>query len=848
MTDQTYQSKFLVNPESNETFEVTDPQAEQDLLSAGLQPESKEQFVDRTIKGVVKEHPIASTIAAAAGQFTNQFGLGLPQLIYENTGTEEEKAQKKAIDSAITGEHPVANIAGGIGGTAAALLATPLGAGLDTLGDAAVQGVQKVAALGGEKAAAVAASTLAKTAVKYGAENAAINIPYRVTEEMLGDPKIASEGLLAHVAEDFGVGAALGGGVGLGTSLLGYAVKGTAALAKGTALSERLGDVSNQFRFKNAGGLTSDLRQLGKVTNEKSIPERLDHFAKVMDENVDPLTEARGAEAIHEKLLEAKEKTGNQLSGLRTQADALGATVPYQTIEDSLSATRKEYTKGNLDVPDQIVTGGGSGAASQDEILQQAFKRYGTDTRKWPPEVADAISNGTALPGEATTIPGKVIQDPRAGPDVKAIDFYRTSFEAEASAKMAAQGMTPEQIAQAFATGEGLPGFTFNELHNIRQSVKDQLFNTEKAQGFKTDGGTDAWNVVSNLMDTHLDRTFADAGLNKEASIFKKTNAKWREIMQMSDMVLEKATERAVSRNKFGLGSTIFAGAGAIAGGAPGTVAGLAAGYVKQHYGNYIMYQTLGKAAKVLEGFDGRINNAVTEMLSSAPAKAAAKAAAVGSVGVWSRYLGEDKADPRKGLQALVTDLSHAQANPDKVGEALSALAPDLADHAPTNFALMSSNTMAGIQYLMEAAPKPPPPLFPGGPIPPWSPSDNEMSKYSRKVHAIFSPMSILDEVKTGTLTRESVDAVKTVYPNLYQAIQTSLKTKLAGASPRDILRIRSKLSYLIDDGVDPYKKATRIQMNQAGFAPNNKKVAPQANSKIDEASRYKTELDRIQQ
>jgi hypothetical protein len=226
----------LIHPTSGEAYNVSNPEKAKVLLANGWMAETKDQLLDRAVKDTVSENPVTSSVAAFAGQFTNSALLGIPKVMRENGGGDSEQQNKidKSLDDQLAEQHPVANIAGGVMGTAATLLLTPLRA-VGIFGDAVGATAEKVASLGAEKGVTAAIGKIAGTAAKFGAENAVINIPRRVTEEVLGDPQVANESLLAHGAhilegalEDATAGAEIGGAFSLGSSILGPILKGAA--------------------------------------------------------------------------------------------------------------------------------------------------------------------------------------------------------------------------------------------------------------------------------------------------------------------------------------------------------------------------------------------------------------------------------------------------------------------------------------------------------------------------------------------------------------------------------------------------------------------------------------------
>lgn len=87
--------------------------------------------------------------------------------------------------------------------------------------------------------------------------------------------------------------------------------------------------------------------------------------------------------------------------------------------------------------------------------------------------------------------------------------------------------------------------------------------------------------------------------------------------------------------------------------------------------------------------------------------------------------------------------------------------------------------TIAAAQFLYSKAPKPPATL-PLDSQKSWRPSDSQVAKWNRYVRAVQNPTGIIQDMNKGLLTHEGVEAVKTVYPEIYAKI-THTAMELAG-------------------------------------------------------------------
>ena len=135
--------------------------------------------------------------------------------------------------------------------------------------------------------------------------------------------------------------------------------------------------------------------------------------------------------------------------------------------------------------------------------------------------------------------------------------------------------------------------------------------------------------------------------------------------------------------------------------------------------------------------------------------------------------------------------------------------------------------------------------------------SDQQIYKFKRYVNAVQNPLSILDDLKQGALSRESVEAIKFVYPNLYHRIVQGVMEKIE-KKPEDVsYEQRLILGTLLDAPTDLalqpaalskfqsyYKEA---QESQAGGAVAPKKgLSAAAAKQLDFAQSEATELEKV--
>ncbi len=142
--------------------------------------------------------------------------------------------------------------------------------------------------------------------------------------------------------------------------------------------------------------------------------------------------------------------------------------------------------------------------------------------------------------------------------------------------------------------------------------------------------------------------------------------------------------------------------------------------------------------------------------------------------------------------------------------------------------------------------------------------SDQEIYKFKKYLNAIQNPLSILKELKNGSLSRESVEAIKFVYPNIYEELKLQVYNQLKDVEQDGKIEYKQRLQLgiLMDVTTDLallpqsirgfqalYKEA---QESQAGGAVGEIKGGPKqglsasAAKQLDMPESRATELERI--
>jgi hypothetical protein len=131
------------------------------------------------------------------------------------------------------------------------------------------------------------------------------------------------------------------------------------------------------------------------------------------------------------------------------------------------------------------------------------------------------------------------------------------------------------------------------------------------------------------------------------------------------------------------------------------------------------------------------------------------------------------------------------------------------------------------LEYLAANLPKGLAPSTPFAPALP--PSRSEVAQWMRRLRAVENPTSILDDLAAGKLTPESIDAVRTVYPETFADIQGQVLDKLTtmeqrGERPSYAKRV--ELGLLLGIPTDPTMTPESIAALQAQYQPTEAEAA----------------------
>lgn len=134
------------------------------------------------------------------------------------------------------------------------------------------------------------------------------------------------------------------------------------------------------------------------------------------------------------------------------------------------------------------------------------------------------------------------------------------------------------------------------------------------------------------------------------------------------------------------------------------------------------------------------------------------------------------KEEQQKKYDKLQTHLKEMTGNPELFIDALSKSTQDLQAIAPDINGSLNNAAVRATQFLRSKLPAQDPSSTLTAP---YKPSGTELAIFNRYVHAVNHPLDILKELKNGTITKESLETVQTVYPKLVGQIQKAISDNL---------------------------------------------------------------------
>jgi hypothetical protein len=239
--------------------------------------------------------------------------------------------------------------------------------------------------------------------------------------------------------------------------------------------------------------------------------------------------------------------------------------------------------------------------------------------------------------------------------------------------------------------------------------------------------------------------------------------------------------------------------------------------------GLFLVESSMAKVAKKLDELPERLDGMMKGKRFSDVAKTT-------SVGAIQRLIenAENGMSRVAAFEKLREDLSEIEANPALPMDRSAKLTEGLTNGgAPETASQLTMKNALVAKYLSDHIPKPIRINTPFKQVK-WTPGDQELSRFERRVHAIQNPLSVIDDLVDGSLTPETIDAVKVVYPKLFENIQGRVMKYFMDNPQTVSYNNRIKLSLLLDMPLDDALKPENIRSLQSNFQEVDEAAAAQ--------------------
>jgi hypothetical protein len=836
--------------------------------------ESEEQRRKRELQekyGATLGQEITAGVAGAGRGLT----FGLSDVALTQSGLVDPETL-----SGLKEANPVASMAGEVIGTVAPLL-VPGGQGtlLARMG-AAPRAVARLGAAT-ERAAARAlvpiaergalgrvAARGAEMAAGSAVEGALYGGGQYISETALGDLDATAENLIASV----GMGAVIGGGMGLG---LGAGFQGVKELAAGTARLTKKGAKSLVSMWERESGETAlpgladaYARTSGKITDRpdevatlmtKEGRARATKSMEVRDEA------AREAAKLEDTMQEAYDDVFRATTGKRKKAAfeemaAAGDRPAAQNAAEGLLGQADGQDGGIIGHLDEIIRGVEGG--------EQEFKSWWKKLRIFAEKARKEIDNLSDSPKAIGQIHG-VLDDFKREIGHANTKMARSINRGNASGAAYASLEAGEQLYKRLMEPLQDPAIwgeraaeaqrRYNQkwvayLEDIKRRPEHRFSESwettdweqktvARPDGFRSyidDLGStkndmdEPWlmkqietrqalmDEAEILYDLPEATQIKVANAHKAMKRFQELHADIKKTVGVQNQL--KALEQASAATGFSAGLGLVGGA--VLGGPLLAAAGAAAGAVLNPGRIVRQLATLDRLSIGLNEKIGMAVERYAEKFSNAASKTATKGkrfVAPLSIGALHEISFDHDRPPQtdkdkvKAFKTRLNELSSFVTQPQVAGSKLEKTVETISAVAPKLAQTIQMKTMEAAQYLLAKAPKSnaAPTLFGKD----WEPSATEIASFERTVRAVDNPMSIIKDMENGNLSAEAVEAVKTLYPKIYNRMVDAVIDNIDKFRESLPYEQRLQLSILFGAPVDPTMEPSFVAGIQTAMA-----------------------------
>lgn len=410
-------------------------------------------------------------------------------------------------------------------------------------------------------------------------------------------------------------------------------------------------------------------------------------------------------------------------------------------------------------------------------------------------------------------------------------------------------GIAPGMVNYAQAANQTI---SFQELHRLKQRLgKMASFNSVEVPEMKQ-ALQSLYGDVQGRIKSSMDEIAAKAGEQSVRDAYEKANKGFQAAKFLEDATKER-TAKSGGNLALTLSSKIASAAGSVAGsflgGAAGGIAGgalgLVGGNLARSHGDFAAAEVLHRLSKLaaVEKASLQIDNRITNSVSSF---------VHGTRGEFvTRNIKEDPKSYARQAQEITALANNPPAMMAKIEHGIGNLGPQapgmtkmLAQKAANDYAFLASKAPKARLSTTTLTPQFEKPHM----------SHIEAMKFGRYVRGVRDPLSLLDELKQGNVSRETVEAVQATSPKLYAQIRENVIDECAKLGSKLSYDKRLQLGILFHAPTDETLRPDVMAMLQqsattpgATTAENEPSGKPGSRPIKSDASVYKTDAQKVE-
>lgn len=201
-----------------------------------------------------------------------------------------------------------------------------------------------------------------------------------------------------------------------------------------------------------------------------------------------------------------------------------------------------------------------------------------------------------------------------------------------------------------------------------------------------------------------------------------------------------------------------------------------------------------------------------------------------------------------QNMQQLRNNIIQFTSNPEKASSQIGQLSSLVSSQgAPKIGDAFNQKLTNAVTYLQNIVPKERIPPNPLAPKIDYKPSDSEIRQFERKLSVVQDPFSVLKDLENGTLTKDHVEALTTVYPKLYSSMQDSVfKAAANGELAALPYNKRIKLSMFMGSPMDTSLQPQNILKFQQSYGQQDHSIDPANKKQVNIADSMQSDVQKL--